>query len=196
MSKWLVGSTIFVPSIALNNKGKHNLFTALEAQHFSHWCVTTIIIFIVSITLLSMQVMHCEYFKLIKPSIISYRTLFAQLNLHSWLGYLEISDGGLSKKRDKPGKVTLTAVIYFNFKRNNQKVCCGFFWGGDHKLKLKFSSSLPNGNSAAKMTRLGSREHCVFQNRLQKYLAAANTNHLPPNLSDILIFSKVPLKWK
>lgn len=36
MSKWLVGSTIFVPSIALNNKGKHNLFTALEAQHFSH----------------------------------------------------------------------------------------------------------------------------------------------------------------
>lgn len=133
MSKWLVGSTIFVPSIALNNKGKHNLFTALEAQHFSHWCVTTIIIFIVSITLLSMQVMHCEYFILIKPSIIFNRTLFAQLYLHSWLGYLEISDGGLSKKRDKPGKVTLTSVIYFNFKTNKQKVCwfgfC-FFWGG------------------------------------------------------------------
>lgn len=33
------------------------------------------------------------YFILIKPSIISYWTLFVQLNLHSWLGYLEVSDG-------------------------------------------------------------------------------------------------------
>lgn len=36
--------------------------------------------------------MHCEYFILIKPSITFYWTLFAQLNLHSWLGYQEVTD--------------------------------------------------------------------------------------------------------
>lgn len=102
------------------NKGKCNLFCALEAQHFFYWCVTTIIIFIVSITLLSMQVMHCEYFILIKPSITSYRTLFAQLNLHSWLAYWEVTDETLKKNKDKPGNAMLPTRISAKNQTNKQ----------------------------------------------------------------------------
>lgn len=67
--------------------------------------------------------------------------------------------------------------------------------------KPKFASCPPtllHGNSAAsgEMTRSGHRRHRVIPNRPRKYLAAANINHLPPNHSDIFIFSKATPEMK
>lgn len=104
-----------------------------------------------------MQVMHCEYFILIKPSISSCWTLFAQWNLQSGLGSWDVTDETFKqKKKDKAGNAMLSDRILTEKQTNKS------FWGllrGWAKLKFESSpSSLPLANSAAsRRTRSGHR---------------------------------------
>lgn len=55
--------------------------------------------------------MHREYFILIKPSITSYWTLFAQVNLHSWLGYRDVTDETFKQNKIKTNQEMLCCLL-------------------------------------------------------------------------------------